>query len=169
VLDVLRDHGVRATFFLVGNRVEQYPAVVERIAAEGHEIANHTYSHPHLARLGLAEARREIASAERALKLPGTPVARLLRPPFGDFSPRTLLASWRSRNTVVYWSADLKDYRAATPGEILDGLRARPLRSGDILLYHGVTAVAVQALPQVLEAARDGGRRACVTVTEMEA
>ena len=67
VLDVLRDKGVKATFFLIGNRVEEYPDVAQRIIQEGHLVGNHTYSHPEIMKATGPPLQRELASTEQAL------------------------------------------------------------------------------------------------------
>jgi len=67
LLDMLRERGLKATFYLIGNRVVQYPQIARRIADEGHEIGNHSWSHPFLDRLGTAAVTREIDQTTNAI------------------------------------------------------------------------------------------------------
>jgi peptidoglycan/xylan/chitin deacetylase (PgdA/CDA1 family) len=160
ILDLLRRYGVRATFFVVGERALAHPSLVRRIVAEGHEIGSHSHTHPDFARLSWREARAEIAGARAAIEqLQGGP-CRLFRPPRGKLCWQSLAGAWRDGLTVVMWSVDLKDFRAETPAAILDFLAARPLRAGDVVLYHETNAAALAALPGLIEAALAESRRA---------
>jgi peptidoglycan-N-acetylglucosamine deacetylase len=157
LLEILAAANARATFFLVGERVREYPEVVARIVADGHELANHSFSHPHLDQVSWDEATREIVSTRTALepKAPGT--RRLFRPPHGTVHVNSTLAPWRAGETVVLWNVDYKDYLAAERTDITARIARRPLSAGDIVLYHGHNAASVEALPDVLESARRSG------------
>jgi glycosyltransferase involved in cell wall biosynthesis/peptidoglycan/xylan/chitin deacetylase (PgdA/CDA1 family) len=161
ILDCLRHYGARATFFLVGEKVRREPSLVERILAEGHEIGNHSYSHPDFGTLRWRDALQEVQTAEDALREAGQCCSSFLfRPPRGKLNLATLAAPWLKKMTVVMWSVDLKDFRAETALEIRAALSGRTIRSGEIILYHGRSAASLEALPYVIEAALDGGRKA---------
>jgi len=165
ILDILRLYGIRATFFLVGGCAEQYPSIVRRIAEEGHEVGNHSYSHPYFNRLSWRGAHREIAMTCSVLTRILGKRCRLFRPPFGKLSPRSLLPAWAARQQVVMWSVDLRDY-CAQLGSVEARLAHTSLSSGDIILYHGVSEAALEALPRVIESALQNGRKA-VTISEL--
>jgi glycosyltransferase involved in cell wall biosynthesis len=161
ILDCLRHYDARATFFLVGEKVRREPSVVERILAEGHEIGNHSYSHPDFAALTLRQAVREIETTEDALR--NATAGRslpLFRPPKGKLNLASLGAAWRKGMTVVMWSVDLKDFRAEAASEIRADVARREIRAGDIILYHGQSAAAIDALPDVVETALKNGLKA---------
>lgn len=154
LLEILSTYGVHATFFLVGERAEQYPELVARIVAGGHEIGNHSYSHAHFGHLTLNAARTELVVARRILEaLQGGQSCRLFRPPYGTVCAASTLVPWVEGNTVVLWNVDFKDFRATEPADILDRLAARRLTAGDIVLYHGQNPAALAALPGVIESA----------------
>ena len=164
ILDLLKFYNARATFFLVGEKAAAERALVRRILDEGHEIGNHSFSHPDFGALTCREAMREIERTEAVLTRVAGRRSRLFRPPKGKLSLGSLAAAWRKGMTVVMWSVDLKDFRAKAPGEIATALRLNPIRSGDIVLYHGTNGAALEALPLVLEQALNGSRKAvCVS------
>lgn len=153
VLDRLRALGVRSTFFVVGAKAEAHPALVKRIADEGHEIGHHSYAHtpPHRtsALSLLSEARRTSALLERLLgERP-----RLFRPPHGKVTPAKLLALWGLGQTVVLWNRDPKDFACGAADPIRNWFQASPLEGGDILLLHDVHAHIAPALDAIVDRA----------------
>ncbi|HEX8984156.1 MAG TPA: glycosyltransferase [Bryobacteraceae bacterium] len=156
ILDLLKRHGAHATFFLVGQKAAAHRGLVTRILDEGHEIGNHSYSHPEFEALTCCEAMREIERTEAVLKRVAGRRSRLFRPPKGKLSLGSLAAAWRKGMTVVMWSVDLKDFRAQSSGEIAESLRQNPIQPGDIVLYHGISGPALEALPLVLAQALTG-------------
>ncbi len=157
ILEVLRSYSMIATFFLVGNRAEENLDLVRQIIAEGHEIANHSYTHPELGRCSIRVACDEVRHAADILEPFRSAPQRFFRPPFGHVSYQCLIASWSQKHTVAMWSVDLKDYCATTTEQILRRLSARPIVRGDIVLYHGTNAVAIAALPAVIDSAIANG------------
>jgi nucleoside-diphosphate-sugar epimerase/peptidoglycan/xylan/chitin deacetylase (PgdA/CDA1 family) len=165
ILDILRDHAVRATFFVVGGAAEQYPGIVMRMKKEGHEIGSHSYSHPHFQRLSWLGAIREIRMTQWVLDRILGEECKLFRPPHGKLSLRSLIPAWAAGQQVVMWNVDLKDYRAST-GEVESQLNRTSFSSGDIVLYHGINQAALTALPSVIKAAVDK-RREAVTISHL--
>lgn len=166
VLDALASRRVRATFFVLGERAVRNPAILRRMLAEGHEIGNHTWSHPRLRGLPDAALLDEIdRTATTVLDAVGRrPV--LLRPPYGWISPaqRQLIHAARGLPTVL-WSVDPEDWRSPPPAvvtrRILD--QARP---GAIVLSHDTIAATLEALPTTLDGLIERGF-AFVTVSEL--
>ncbi len=153
VLDRLRALGVRATFFVIGVKAEAHPALVARIAGEGHEIGHHSYAHTPpqetSARTLVAEARRTSALLVRLLgKRPC-----LYRPPNGKLTPGKLLGLWALGQTVVLWNRDPKDFACGGVEPIRRWFQTEPLAGGDILLLHDVHADIAPALDAVVERA----------------
>jgi peptidoglycan/xylan/chitin deacetylase (PgdA/CDA1 family)/nucleoside-diphosphate-sugar epimerase len=165
MLDIFRDHGVKATFFVVGGAAEQYPELVLRMRKEGHEVGSHSYSHPYFNRLSWTGAIREIGMTRWVLDRILGEKCKLFRPPHGKLSLRSLIPAWAAGQQVVMWNVDLKDYRAAA-GDVEAQLDRTNLASGDIILYHGINEPALRALPRVIEAAL-GKHREAVTISEL--
>ncbi|WP_374470892.1 polysaccharide deacetylase family protein [Phenylobacterium sp.] len=168
VLPVLREHGARATFFLVGRELEARPELARRIVAAGHEVANHAYSHQRMLLRSQAFYDRELKQTENLLDQvrqedePGL----LFRPPYGKKLPGVALSMREQGLIMVTWSVEepKTDDPAAYAREIVE--KAKP---GDIILMHpmyAANATARAALPQVLEGLQAKGLRV-ITVTEM--
>jgi nucleoside-diphosphate-sugar epimerase/peptidoglycan/xylan/chitin deacetylase (PgdA/CDA1 family) len=165
MLDIFRDHAVKATFFVVGGAAEQYPELVLRMRNEGHEVGSHSYSHPYFHRLSWSGAIREIGMTRWVLDRILGEKCKLFRPPHGKLTLRTLVPAWAAGQQVVMWNVDLKDYRAAA-GEVEAQLARTTFASGDIILYHGTSEPALKALPSVIEIALGKNRKA-VTISEL--
>lgn len=165
ILDIFRDHAVKATFFVVGGAAEQYPDLVMRMKKEGHEVGSHSYSHPYFHRLSWTGAVREIRMTRWVLDRILGEECKLFRPPHGKLSLRSLIPAWAAGQQVVMWNIDLRDYRASA-GEVEAQLERTSISSGDIILYHGVNEASLKALPHVIKAALAKGREA-VTISEL--
>lgn len=132
LLELLARHGAHATFFALGRQLERHPHLAARIASEGHALANHTFDHPSLPRLGGRARRRDLRAAQRAL---GARSSGLVRPPYGHLDPASRLDMLRLGLQPVGWSAHCEDWRAHDA----EALRARlepALRPGAIVLMH---------------------------------
>src|SRR5712691_772720 len=120
ILDGLRREGVRATFFPVGFRLQQYPALLDRMVAEGHEVANHTWDHQRLNAISPEKARREVSSV-RAFVFQHTGIApRLIRPPGGDYDARVLEICRDEGCDVCLWTANAGDWKKTPVNEIVE-------------------------------------------------
>lgn len=165
MLDIFREHAVKATFFVVGGAAEQYPELVLRMKDEGHEVGSHSYSHPYFDKLTWSGAIREIGMTRWVLSRILGEKCKLFRPPHGKLSPRSLIPAWAAGQQVVMWNVDLKDYCAAS-GDVEARLERTSFTSGDIILYHGTNEPALKALPRVIESAV-GKRREAVTISAL--
>lgn len=137
VLELLRRHGARATFFVVGEQVEKHPELARRIVAEGHSIGNHTHTHPSPSfwRATPGETASEIDRCVAALLLADVPFERFFRPPVGIRNP-FLDPQLSSRGMLlVLWSARGLDGRGGSPHAALARI-ARRIAPGGILVSH---------------------------------
>ena len=160
VLDILRDAGATATFFLVGEQVERWPDIAADIAAAGHEIALHGYRHHNLLR---RTPRGIAADLDRALAVIRAATDRrpaCYRPPYGVFSPAALAAAQRRGLAPLLWSRWGCDWRARETPRSVARRATRDLTAGDVILLHdadhyscdGSWRTTVAALPLVLAA-----------------
>ncbi|WP_425098354.1 polysaccharide deacetylase family protein [Tropicibacter sp. S64] len=159
LLDMLRARGLRATFYLIGNRVVQWPDIVRRIAAEGHEIGNHSWTHPNLAKFSDNGVLDEIDRTSDAIfKVTGRPPVTF-RPPYGSFSRRQRLMLYEARNLpTILWSVDPQDWRR--PGSSVVASRIlQGSRPGAIILSHDIQSGTVKAMPQTLDGLAGRGLR----------
>lgn len=169
ILDTLRDHGARATFFVVGEHAEEHPELVARILAEGHEVAHHTHTHAHVETLADAELAAEMDHCLAVLAEHGiTPV--WYRPPRARLTPaQTRLAAERGMR-VALWDRCFERTRF-TDAEEMARVLAAETRRGDVLLAHDGRldrTMTVEALPRYLAAMKDRGFRV-VSLSELHA
>lgn len=165
-LDVLGRFGVKATFFVVGELCEQRPDLVARIAAEGHELAGHGYTHRPFPWLH-QESLLEDELRRTAALLPGQrPHRPFVRPPHGALNVRSLLACARAGFTTVLWSFDSGDWCTSSPNDVSEAVRTSELGPGAIVLLHEGQHWTLGALPSILEHLLETGHEP-VTVGEL--
>jgi teichuronic acid biosynthesis glycosyltransferase TuaC len=157
LLDLLKRHGIKATFFVVGRQAERYPDLVRRMADEGHDVANHSFFHADLALMSGGEAFRGILRTQHLLGRLVGKAPPLYRPPRGKLSLGKLLLLWWTGMKVVLWNVDPRDYACETAAEMAGWFRRNPLRSGDVVLFHDRLPHANEVLPDVIEATRRRG------------
>ncbi|MFA9430547.1 polysaccharide deacetylase family protein [Egicoccus sp. AB-alg2] len=160
VLDVLAGRRVKATFFQVGSMVAANPAVARRVHADGHVLANHTYRHENLTRLGNADIRRTIDRTNRAIVGIGAPKPTLVRPPYGATSTRVRDVISGMGMRQLLWDVDPQDWRSGRSAATIRDLVLRGLRDGAVVLLHDASANvdrSIAALPAIIDGARSRG------------
>jgi peptidoglycan/xylan/chitin deacetylase (PgdA/CDA1 family) len=166
-LEVLAQFDARATFFVIGERCVAHPELVSAIAAGGHELHPHGYSHRRFPSLSPTALRAELAVT--ASLLPDYPRRRpLVRPPHGDVSLGSLGTCVRAGFTTVLWSRDSGDWRTTSADDVCAAFEGdcAPLEPGSIVLLHEGQPWTLRALPRVLRRLREAGHD-LVTVGEL--
>lgn len=150
ILRILEKHKVKTTFFLVGFWVDKYPEMVKRIAAEGHEIGNHSTTHPHFPQLSDEQIRQELRTTnEKIMSLTGKK-AVLFRPPFGEYDNRVITVSEQEGLKVIKWSVDSLDWQEhLTKADIISRVTSQ-VTPGAIVLFHNNGQYTAQALEEIL-------------------
>lgn len=155
ILDILDRYNVKTTFFLVDIWTQKYPELVREIIARGHEIGNHSATHPHMNKLDEAGIVKELrVMSDAAEKITGKRVT-LFRPPYGEYNDRVVRTARAQGYEVVQWSVDSLDWKNRGAEEIIS--RACKVQSGDIVLFHNDSQYIVDALPAVLSYYRKNG------------
>ncbi len=168
LLDVLAELHVPATFFLIGDDAMLFPDLVRRIQAGGHEIANHTQTHPpNFQALSAEQVTDELTRGAQTLRQYSNDpaITTMMRPPHGRFTEATVLAAQRAGYSVILWDDDPGDWRPVTPQQIsnhLDEYATAP----DIVLLHSGRLSTVEALPEIVARFRAAGFK-FVTVGQM--
>ncbi len=166
-LAILRQHDVRLTIFLTGQFVERNPELVKEMVADGHEIGNHSYGHPHFTELDDAAIRAELARTEEMIvRTAGVSTKPWFRAPYGARNAHVLDVVAREGYRSIYWSIDTIDWREdATPDLVKQRIRDG-LENGAIILAHLGSPQTLEALPGILTEIKEGGYR-IVTVSEL--
>ncbi|MBB5934746.1 polysaccharide deacetylase family protein [Streptomyces zagrosensis] len=157
LLDTLKDKKVPATFFLLGkNHVKKHPDLVRRIAKEGHEVANHTWSHPRLTDLEPAEARKELSLTQDAIAEITGHKPTLMRPPQGRTDKDVSKVSKELGLSQVLWSVTAKDFSTTDSALITKRVLDQSDRDG-IILLHDIYDGTVPAVPGIIDALHKRG------------
>lgn len=135
LLDVLAKHGVTATFFMIGRFVRERPDIARAVAAAGHTIGNHTYTHPNLIFCSPAQVGLQLDDCARVLSETVGEHSRLFRPPYGGRLPHVLAAARRRGLETVMWSASSRDWTLDS-AEAIEKQVADRIRGGDVVLMH---------------------------------
>jgi len=149
-LDVLGELGIKATFFVIGRKAAQYPQIVRRIVADGHEVGNHSWSHYVSKNISVSEFAAELQRTAAFLAdLTGRPCF-LFRPPHGKLTPRQLFKAWALQQTIVLWNRDPKDFARRSADDLTGYFEACPVQGGDVVLLHDNQPYAIAALPRIV-------------------
>lgn len=162
LLALLAEEHVVATFFLVGNRVQQWPDIVRAMSAGGHQIGNHSWDHANLTQLGNDAVVQEFARTDAAIFAITGAAPDIIRLPYDASSPRILGLVDRP---VIFWDIDTLDWKAGSVSEIVDSA-VRRARSGSIVLMHDIHATTVSAVRGIVDGLRARGFE-FVTVSEL--
>src|SRR5437773_3145726 len=166
LLDLLAAHHIKATFFVIGENVAEHPEIVARAAQEGHEIANHSWSHPNFGKMSDENVRRQLQQTDDAIKNATGKRPTLLRPPYGSITARE--KRWIHDEfgyDIILWDVDPYDWKRPGPAVV----RARILketRPGSIVLSHDIHPGTIEAMPSTFDELETKGFK-FVTVSEL--
>ncbi|MEY3029375.1 MAG: hypothetical protein RL198_772 [Actinomycetota bacterium] len=163
LLEILAEHEVSATFFVVGRMVNNYPELLQAAIAAGHEIAGHSYSHARLTELGSESLHRDFERTNQAIKDVSGDYPSYFRPPYGMHNQRVRDAA---QQPTVMWSIDPQDWRKANSASDLARYVLARAHPGAIVLMHDSHAKTATALPEIILGLREQGYE-LVTVAEI--
>ncbi len=156
LLDTLERLGLQGTFFLIGQRVQQYPYFARETVRRGHEVGNHTFHHLNLTRLSPDQVAEEISRAQDVIAAVTGQMPRYFRPPGGDYNATVLRVATNLGLVTVFWTDDPGDYARPTPALLEGKLLARVSNGGILLLHQGIDET-IRILPLVVEILRRRG------------
>ncbi|MBR3298506.1 MAG: polysaccharide deacetylase family protein [Clostridia bacterium] len=166
ILETLDRFGIKATFFLCGFWVRDYPDMVQAIAQKGHEIGNHSMTHPHMNKLSSAQIRSELSEFEALISGVIGHGTKLFRVPYGEYNDNVIKTLRESGYEVVQWNIDTVDWKSERSAQsILDSVLSK-LKDGSIILSHNNGYKIEQYLPTLIETALAQGYE-FVTVSEL--
>jgi len=160
VLELLRQAGVQATFFLVGEQVERRPRLAAEITSAGHEVALHCHRHRCLLRLTPGQVRDDLRRAQAVIAEATGQRPQRYRPPYGIFNAAALALARAHGWEPLLWSSDGRDWQRRASADSIAARVTRALRGGDVILLHdadhysapGSWRQTVAALPRIFEA-----------------
>lgn len=166
LLDELKKRNIKATFFLVGQCAAEYPDIVKRIVDEGHEVANHSWSHLALTKLGADGVRKQMDSTNEAIRKASGVTPTIMRPPYGATS-NTLNKRFAEDfgMKVILWSVDPLDWKYRNSSKVYNAI-VQNAHPGAIILAHDIHATTVAAMPETFDTLLSKGYK-FVTVSEL--
>ncbi len=150
ILNILDRYDVKTTFFLVGFWAEKHPDLVAELVARGHEIGNHSATHPHMAQLSEGQIREELRRcSDLVASITGTPTT-LFRPPYGEYNDAVVRVSREEGYECVQWNVDSLDWKNLGKEDMVRKC-TKNVQPGDIVLFHNDSKYILEALPDILE------------------
>ena len=166
LLDMLRARNIKATFYVVGTNVREYPQIVRRILAEGHEIGNHTWDHGALAGMSAEKVNDELAKTHKAVLEVSGYQMRTMRPPYGSTNLRVKQQCYQQFGyPTSLWSVDPFDWKRPGSSVVKNRIIAGA-HPGAIILSHDIHSATIDAMPETLDTLLAKGYR-FVTVSQL--
>ncbi len=168
ILDLLAEYGIKATFFTIGMNAQTNPELVERELADGHEVGNHTQTHPDLSALSYQEVYDEVLAAEKAVYAENEYRTHLLRPPGGNVGENVMRLAKNLNYDLILWSVDTRDW-AHTDTDTIVRTVNKNVKNGDVILFHDYVSGeshTLEALKQLIPQLISRGYE-FVTVSEL--
>lgn len=162
VLDALADHDAKATFYLLGSNVDNFPDTVERMADEGHEIGNHSWKHDDLATLSATDIENDLERTDKAIEDITGEKPATMRPPYGSLDDTARQAIDKP---IVLWDVDTLDWQSRDTGAVTD-IALQETRRGSIVLFHDIHESTANAVPDILDGLAEDGYE-FVTVSDL--
>lgn len=166
LLDMLKQRDIKATFFVVGQCAAEYPAIMKRIVAEGHEVANHSWSHPQLSKMAEGSVTEQIQKTHDAIVNATGITPKLMRPPYGAFTANQrgwANAKWGYK--CILWDVDPLDWKVRNAEHVKSEI-LRHTVAGSIILSHDIHKSTVDAMPDTLDGLTGRGFK-FLTVSEL--
>lgn len=156
ILEVLKQNNVKITFFLVGDWIDKFPEAVKKIYEDGHEIASHSNTHPHVNNLSYEENIEEIEkSNEKIEKITGQRT-QIYRAPYGEYNNTVIQAAQDKGYYTIQWSLDTLDYIGLTGDEMWNRIQDK-VKAGDIILTHNGTKHTADSLDMLIKNIKQKG------------
>ncbi|MDV2884722.1 polysaccharide deacetylase family protein [Alkalihalophilus pseudofirmus] len=165
VLDTLNSYDAKATFFMLGIQAQYYPSLVQAVAAEGHEIGNHSMNHPDLTSINDEKVRGELEQTNIHIKEAVGFSPATMRPPYGAYNELLVDVMKDAGTPIILWSIDSLDWKSRDKDKIAQRV-LEDIHDGAIVLMHDIHQATAAALPIILESLHEQGYE-FVTVSEL--
>ena len=165
VLNSLKEFDVKATFFMLGNQVDYYPSLVQRVAEEGHEIGNHSNTHPDLSKVDANRVQEEVETTNQRIYDVIGRYPTVFRPPYGSYNNNIITQATNLNLPIIMWSVDSLDWKTKNATSINHEILSTTT-NGSIILMHDIHDATADALPSVLKNLKEQGY-SFVTVSQL--
>lgn len=155
MLDTFDKNNIKITFFIGGSWAKRYPDVLKELARRGHELGNHTYSHPHPNTLSKEKNKEQILLAEDLIKQLTDIKTTLYAPPYGEYNDTVLQAAQELGYKTIMWTVDTVDWKRPPPEVIINKI-SKKAQNGAIILMHPTKPTA-EALPELIRQLKEKG------------
>lgn len=167
LLDLFQEQDVKATFFVKGKEVDAHPKTAQRIIAEGHEIGNHCYTHPHLPKLeSIDSIRKEIQSTQKIIEASTGVTPVIFRAPYLAVNDAVYTILDELSLVSIHANRHTNDWKPNITADEVFKAATESTQAGDIVLMHGWSPATREAMPQIIQALKSKGLR-FVTVSQM--
>ncbi|SDK18380.1 polysaccharide deacetylase family sporulation protein PdaB [Natronincola ferrireducens] len=156
ILNTLDKYNVKTTFFLVGFWVDKYPDMVKKIHDRGHEIGNHSSTHPHMSKITREQIVKELKTTEEKIEAITGIRPTVFRPPFGDYNNLLIDTAKELGYHTIQWDVDSLDWKEMGVHAVVDRV-SRNAKKGSIILFHNNAKYVAEYLPLVLEKLQEQG------------
>lgn len=158
ILEVLKKHNVKVTFFMTGGWVEKYPDDVRAIAAAGHDLGNHSENHKQMSQLNAEQCKEELMKVHEKVKILTGKEMKLFRPPYGDYNDNLIETASACGYHVIQWDVDSLDWKDYSASTIIDKVcNHKHLGNGSIILCHNGAKHTAEALDEMITTLKKKG------------
>lgn len=157
ILNLLNKENIKATFFVIGNQINNYPEIIKKIDANGHTLGNHSFSHDKkLTYLPTSKLKDDIAKCSNAIKQHINKNPLFFRPPFGITTPRYKRALQQLKLKSIGWNIRTFDTQAKDSNKLYNNI-INQIKDGSIILFHDTQQITLEVLPKIISYCKDNG------------
>ena len=157
IINILKEYDVPATFFVVGAWVDKYPESVKQLSDAGHQVQNHSNTHPYMTQMSKAQITDEVECCNEKIKKITGVCPTLLRPPYGDYNNSVVDAVSSLDMYAIQWSVDSLDWKDSSTADSICKRVTSKVCPGSIVLFHNDAKHTPEALPTILKCLKDDG------------
>jgi len=155
LLNALKQAGLRATMFNIGQNAQNNPSLVQAQVTAGMWVGNHSYTHPHMTTLSSSQMSSEITRTQQAIQSATGSAPKLFRPPYGETNATLKSIAQQNGLTEVLWNVDSQDWNGASTAQIVAAVNT--MQNGDVILMHDQYQTTFQAIPQIAQNLKSRG------------
>ncbi|NMA79163.1 MAG: polysaccharide deacetylase family protein [Clostridiales bacterium] len=166
LIEILREGGVKATFFVTGEWVDKFPEDIKKFFDEGHEIQNHSDKHPHPRKIGINELIEDTRNCGIKIEEVTGVAPTLYRAPYGEYNDKVVTTVEGMGYKFIQWNVDSIDWKDLEKDKMINRIVSRTKNGGDILLFHNDRPNTMAALPEIINKLKENGFE-FVTVSDL--